>query len=61
MRHYYIVVYQSKINDRIQVKIIRTSRCAIIRWFKFQRTDTLLSLTKISKAEAKDLGYKFDK
>lgn len=61
MKHYYIVVCQSKINDRIQRKIIRTSRYAIIQWFKFQRTDILLSFTKISKAEAKYLGYKFDK
>lgn len=61
MAHYYIVVYQSKINERIQRKIIRTSRYAIIQWFKFQRTDILLSFTKISKAEAKRLGYEFDK
>lgn len=56
MTHYYIVVYQSKINERIARAITHTSRFCIIRWFN--RADIkLLSFTKISKAEAKRLGY----
>lgn len=60
MRHYYIVVYQSKINDRIMRTITRTSRLCILRLFN-RTPDRLLSFTKISKAEAKRLGYKFNK
>ena len=56
MKHYYIVVYQSKINERIVRRITHTSRFCIIRWY--DREDIrLLSFTKISKAEAKRLGY----
>ena len=56
MKHYYIVVYQSKINERIARRITHTSRYCIIRWFNRAPT-ILLSFTKISKAEAKRLGY----
>ena len=59
MTHYYIVVYQSEINERIFRRIIHTSRSCMF-WFN-KTTITLLSFTKISKAEAKYLGYKFDK
>lgn len=60
MRHYYIVVYQSEINDRIMRRITHTSRFCLLR--RFNKTpDRLLSFTKISKTEAKYLGYKFDK
>lgn len=56
MTHYYIVVYQSEINERIARTIMHTSRFCIIRLFN--RTGIkLLSFTKISKAEAKYLGY----
>lgn len=56
MTHYYIVVYQSKFNERIARRITHTSRDCIIRWYN--RADIrLLSFTKISKAEAKRLGY----
>lgn len=60
MRHYYIVVYQSEINDRIMRRITYTSRFCLLHWFN-KTPDRLLSFTKISKAEAKYLGYKFDK
>nr|DAK85938.1 MAG TPA: hypothetical protein [Caudoviricetes sp.] len=60
MKHYYIVVYQSEINDRIMRRITHTSRFCLLRWFN-KTPDILLSFTKISKAEAKYLGYKFDK
>ncbi len=60
MTHYYIVVYQSEINDRVLRAITHTSRSCIIRWFN-RANIRLLSFTKISKAEAKYLGYKFDK
>lgn len=60
MRHYYIVVYQSEINDRIMRRITHTSRFYLFRWFN-KTPDRLLSFTKISKTEAKYLGYKFDK
>ena len=56
MKHYYIVVYQSEINERIFRRIIYTSRSCIF-WFN-RATITLLSFTKISRAEAKRLGYK---
>lgn len=56
MTHYYIVVYQSKINERIARRITHTSRYFIIRWFN-REPNILLSFTKISKAEAKRLGY----
>ena len=56
MKHYYIVVYQSEINERILRRITHTSRSCIIRWFNRANT-ILLSFTKISKAEAKRLGY----
>lgn len=59
MKHYYIVVYQSEINERITRRITHTSRSCIFRWFN-RTPDILLSFTKISKAEAKYLGYKFD-
>lgn len=59
MTHYYIVVYQSKFNERISRRITHTSRSCIIRWFN--RADfKLLSFTKISKAEAKRLGYDYE-
>ena len=60
MKHYYIVVHQSEINERITRKITHTSRFCIFRWFN-KTPDILLSFTKISKAEAKYFGYKFDK
>ena len=60
MKHYYIVVYQSEINDRIMRRITHTSRFCLLRWFN-KTPDGLLSFTKINKAEAKYLGYKFDK
>lgn len=56
MTHYYIVVYQSKFNERIARRITHTSRSCIIRWFN-REGFILLSFTKISKAEAKRLGY----
>lgn len=59
MKHYYIVVYQSKVNDKILRRIVHTSRHILIRWFD-KETDKLLSFVKISKKEAKYLGYKFD-
>ena len=57
MKHYYIVVYQSEINERVARRITHTSRSCIFRWFN-RTPDILLSFTKISKAEAKYLGYK---
>lgn len=60
MKHYYIVVYQSEINERVLRAITHTSRSCIIRWCN-RTPNILLSFTKISKAEAKYLGYKFDK
>lgn len=60
MRHYYIVVYKSEINDRIMRIIIHTSKICIFRLFN-STPYILLSFTKISKAKAKYLGYKFDK
>ena len=59
MKHYYIVVYQSKFNDRIFRRIVHISRYVLLRWFD-KKTDELLSFVKISKKEAKYLGYKFD-
>lgn len=59
MKHYYIVVYQSKVNDRIFRRIVHVSRYELLRWFD-KKTDELLSFVKISKKEAKYLGYKFD-
>lgn len=59
MKHYYIVVYQSKFNDRIFRRIVHISRYELLRWFD-KKTDELLSFVKISKKEAKYLGYKFD-
>ena len=59
MKHYYIVVYQSKVNDRIFRRIVHISRYNLIRWFD-NETDKLLSFVKISKKEAMYLGYKFD-
>ena len=59
MKHYYIVVYQSKLNDRIFRRIVHISRYNLIRWFN-KGTNKLLSFVKISKKEAKYLGYKFD-
>lgn len=59
MKHYYIVVYQSRFNERIARRITHNSRSCIIRWFN--RADIkLLSFTKISKAEVKRLGYEFE-
>nr|DAP53600.1 MAG TPA: hypothetical protein [Caudoviricetes sp.] len=58
MKHYYIVVYQSEINDRIMRRITHTSRDCVLLWFN-ETPDRLLSFTKISKSEAKYLGYKF--
>ena len=59
MKHYYIVVYQSKVSDRILRRIVHISRYTLIRWSD-KETDKLLSFVKISKKEAKYLGYKFD-
>lgn len=59
MKHYYIVTYQSKLNDNILRRIVYASRYNLIRWFD-KETDKLLSFVKISKKEAKYLGYKFD-
>ena len=59
MKHYYIVVYQSKANDRIFRRIIHISRYNLICWFN-KGTNKLLSFVKISKKEAKYLDYKFD-
>lgn len=59
MKHYYIVVYQSKINDRIFKRIVHVSRRTLMSWFD-TKTYQLLSFVKISKREAKRLGYKFD-
>ena len=59
MKHYYIVVYQSKVNGRILRRIVHISRYTLICWFD-KETDKLLSFVKISKKEAKYLGYKFD-
>lgn len=59
MKHYYIVTYQSKFNDRIFRRIVHISRYELLRWFD-KGTDKLLSFVKISKKEAKYLGYKFD-
>ena len=51
MKHYYIIVYQSEVNDRILRCIVRISRRTLIRWFD-KGTDKLLSFIKISKKEA---------
>lgn len=59
MKHYYIVVYQSKLNDRIFRRIVHISAYELLHWFD-NKTDKLLSFVKISKKEAKYLGYKFD-
>ena len=59
MKHYYIVTYQSKLNDTILQRIVYISRYELIRWFD-KETDKLLSFVKISKKESKYLGYKFD-
>ena len=59
MKHYYIVVYQSEANDRIFRRIVHISRYTLIRWFD-KGIYKLLSFVKISKKEAKYLGYKFD-
>lgn len=59
MEHYYIVVYQSRINDRIFQRIVHVSRRTLMSWFD-TKTYQLLSFVKISKREAKRLGYKFD-
>lgn len=59
MKHYYIVVYQSKLNDRIIRRIVHIPRYILIRWFD-KEMNKLFSFVKISKKEAKYLGYKFD-
>ena len=59
MKHYYIVTYQSKLNDKILRRIVHASRYILIRWFD-KKTDKLLSFVKIRKKEAKYLGYQFD-
>lgn len=59
MEHYYIVVYQSKINERFFRQIVHVSRHVLMRWFDSE-TNKLLSFFKISKKEAKYLGYRFD-
>ena len=56
MKYYYIIVYQSEVNDRILRRIGHISRRTLIRWFD-KGTDKLLSFIKISKKEAKYLGY----
>ena len=56
MKHYYIIVYQSEVNDRILRRICHISRRDLIFWFN-KGTDKLLSFIKISKKEAKYLGY----
>lgn len=60
MRHYYIVIYKSEINDNIIRRITYDSRASLFNRFNksFYR---LLSFTKITKAEAKYFNYKFDK
>ena len=55
MKHYYIIVYQSKVNDRILRRIMHISRYLLIRWFD-NETNILLSFIKISKKEARYLG-----
>lgn len=55
MKHYYIVTYQGKINDRIMRRIVYIDRYTLIRWFNTE-TDRLLSFVKISKKEAKHIG-----
>ena len=55
MKHYYIIVYQSEVNDRILRRIAHLSRHTLIRWFN-TGTDELLSFIKISKKEAKYMG-----
>lgn len=59
MRHYYIVTYQRRLNDRIIRQIVHISRYTLFCWFDTE-TDRLLSFVKINKKEAKYLGYKFD-
>ena len=59
MKHYYIIVYQSKVNDRILRRIAHISRRSLIRWFN-KEDEILLAFVKISKKEAMYLGYKFD-
>lgn len=59
MKHYYIVVYQSKVNDRIFRRIAHVSKRTLISWFDTQ-TYKLLSFVKISRNEAKRLRYEFD-
>ena len=59
MNNYYIVTYQCATNDKIMRRIICANRYTLIRWFDGQM-NTLLSFTKISKKEAKHLGYKFE-
>ena len=51
MKHYYIIVYQSKVNDRILRRICHISRRDLIRWFN-KGTDKLLSFVKINKKQA---------
>lgn len=59
MRHYYIVIYESLINNHLTRRIVHISRYNLFRWFE-KETDKLISFVKISKKEAKYLGYKFD-
>lgn len=59
MSHYYIVIYKSLINNHLLRRVVYTSRYNLIRWFE-KETDELISFVKISKKEAKYLGYKFD-
>ena len=59
MKHYYIVVYKSEVNDRICRRIVHISRRSLIRWFN-KEDEILLAFVKISKKEAKYMGYKFD-
>ena len=59
MKHYYIVVYKIDLNDRIRRRIVHISRYLLIRWFN-KGEEILLAFVKISKKEARYLGYKFD-
>lgn len=57
MRHYYIVVYQSVANERIMRQVTHLSQKDALSLFD-GGYKKILSLTKISRREAKRLGYK---
>lgn len=56
MKHYYLVTYQSLINDKTCRIIAYVSRKNLILYF-YHTTRKLLSFAKISKKEAKYLGW----